>query len=88
MIFVRDDIPSKEIKVNILHFDIECLFREFNIRKAKWLVVGCYHPPPQNDDCYFYNLNKVLSSLNTNSENFYELWILTQKIMKLKFLVF
>ena len=35
MIFIRDDIPSKEIKVNFLHSDIECLFIELNIRKAK-----------------------------------------------------
>ena len=70
MVIVRDDIPSKEIKVNILHFNIECLFREFNIRKAKWLVVGCFHLPSQNDDYYFCNLSKVLDSLNSNYENF------------------
>ena len=45
MIFFRDGIPSKEIKVNFLSSNVECLFIELNIRKAKWLVVGCYHPP-------------------------------------------
>ena len=38
MIFIRDDIPSKEIKVNFLPSDIECLFIELNIRKVKWLI--------------------------------------------------
>ena len=33
MIFVRDDIPSKEIQVNFLPSDIECLFIELNIKK-------------------------------------------------------
>ena len=70
MIFVRDDIPSKEIKVSFLPSDGECLFIELNIRKVKWLVVGCYHPPSQNDDYYFCNLNKVLDSLNSNYEKF------------------
>ena len=44
MIFVRDDIPSKEIKVSFLPADVECLFMELNIRKVEWLVVGCYNP--------------------------------------------
>ena len=43
MIFVRDDIPTKEIKIKFLPSDIECLFKELNIRKTKWLIVGCYH---------------------------------------------
>ena len=69
MIFVRDHIPSKEIKVNFLPSDIQCLFIELNIRKVKWLV-GCYHPPSQNDDYYFCNLSKALDSLNSNYEKF------------------
>ena len=36
----------------------------------KWLVVGCYHPPSQNDDYYFCNLSKALDSLNSNYEKF------------------
>ena len=34
------------------------------------LVVGCYHPPSQNDDYYFCNLSKVFDRLNYNNENF------------------
>ena len=70
MIFVRDDIPSKEIKVSFLPADVECLFMELNIRKVEWLVVGCYHPLSQNADHYFCNLSKVLDSLNSNCEKF------------------
>ena len=69
-LFVRYDIPSKEIKVNFLPSDIVCLFIELNIRKVKWLDVGCYHPLSQNDDYYFCNFIKVLDSLNSISEKF------------------
>ena len=62
MIFVRDDIPTKEIKINFLPSDIECLFIEMNIRKTKWLIVGCYHPPSQNDNYFFHNLSKALKT--------------------------
>ena len=61
MIFIRDDIPSK---VNFVPSDIECLFIELNIREAKWLVVGCYHPPSQNDEYFFSNLSKTLNSFH------------------------
>ena len=70
MILFRDEIFSIEIKVNFLPSDIECLFIELNIRKVKWLVVGCYHPPSQNDDYYFCNLSEVLDSLNSKYEKF------------------
>ena len=43
---------------------------EINIRKTKWLIVGCYHPPSQNDNYFFYNLSKALDSLNSNYEKF------------------
>ena len=59
MIFVKDDIPTKEIKINFLPSDIECLFIEMNIRKTKWLIVGCYHPPSQNDNYFFHNLRQL-----------------------------
>ena len=70
MIFVRDDIPTKEIKIKFLPSNIVCLFIELNIRKTKWLIVGCYHPPSQNDNYFFYNLSKALDSLNSNYEKF------------------
>ena len=41
-----------------------------NIRKTKWLIVGCYHPPSQNDNYFFHNLSKALDSLNSNYEKF------------------
>ena len=70
MIFVRDDIPSKEIKISFLPSDIQCLFIEINIRKTKWLIVDRYHPPSQNDNYFFYNLSKALGNLNSNYEKF------------------
>ena len=41
-----------------------------NIRKTKWLIIGCYHPPSHNDNYFFHNLSKALGSLNSNYEKF------------------
>ena len=70
IIFARCDILLKEIKVNFLPSDTECLFIELNTRKTKCLVFGYYHPSSQNDDYYFCHLSKVLDSLNFNYEKF------------------
>ena len=61
---------SKEIKINFLSSDLERLSIELNIRKVKWLFVGCYHPPSENDNYYFCSLSKVLDSLSSKYEKF------------------
>ena len=45
MIYVRNDIPCKQLNNHRLPEDIECLFLELNFRKCKWLLCGTYYPP-------------------------------------------
>ena len=61
LIYVREDIPSKELKKHTFPDDIEGMFVEINLRKAKWLLFGSYHPPNQCDNYYF---DKVSNSLD------------------------
>ncbi len=61
LIFVREDIPSKELNDHVLPDYIEGIFIELNFRKSKWLLMGSYHPPKQPDEYYF---NKVTNSLD------------------------
>jgi len=61
LIYVRNDIPSKELGDHSLPIDIEGIFVELNFRKSKWLLFGTYHPPSQSDDYYF---SKVSNSLD------------------------
>ena len=60
MIYVREDISSKLLTKNVFPSDIECIFLELNFRKCKWLLVGTYHPPSQNDHYFFENLDKAI----------------------------
>ena len=60
MIYVRENIPSKLLTKHVLPSDIECIFLELNFRKCKWLLVGTYHPPSQNDHYFFENLDKAI----------------------------
>jgi exonuclease III len=61
LIYVREDIPSKELKQHSFPDDIEGIFVEINLRTSKWLLFGTYHPPNQSDEYYF---NKVSNSLD------------------------
>ena len=61
LIYIREDIPSRELNIHTSHYDIEGIFVELNFRKSKWLLFGSYHPPSQSDEYY---LNKVSSSLD------------------------
>ena len=62
MIYVSEDIPIKLLTKLVPPSDIECIFLELNFRKCKWLLVGTYHPPLQNDHYFFENLDKAIDA--------------------------
>ena len=60
MIYVRENTPNKLLTKHILQSDIECIFLELNFRKCKWLLLGTYHRPSQNDHYFFENLDSSI----------------------------
>ena len=64
LIYVREDIPSKQINNHSFSDGIEGIFVELNLRKTKWLILGTYHPPNQNDKFYFDNVGRALELYN------------------------
>ena len=49
LIYVREDIPSKQLFKHNFSSDIEGIFLEINLRKSKWLLFGTYHPQWQSN---------------------------------------
>ena len=47
-VYVREDIPCRELKFNLSQSHIEGIFLEINLRKTKWLVFGGYNPHKTN----------------------------------------
>ena len=41
-IYVREDIPNRELEIHNTPENIECIFIEINLIKTKWLFYGCY----------------------------------------------
>ena len=48
MIYVREDIPSRELTKHNLSKNVEAIFVEINLRKNKLLLVGTYHSTNQD----------------------------------------
>ena len=60
LIYVRAEIPCKQLEKHDFPDNIEGIFVEITFRKAKWLILGTYHPPSQNDGFYFDKLAHAL----------------------------
>jgi len=57
LIYVREDISSKQLTKHTFNNDIEGIFLELNLNKYKLLVFGTYHPPTQENKYYFDNIS-------------------------------
>ena len=56
LIYVKENILSKELDKHNFPSDIEGMFIEINFRSCKWLLLGSYHPPHQSQtDQYYFN---------------------------------
>ena len=62
IIYVRDDIPSKQLTRHKLPEDIEGIFIEVNLRKSKWLISGTYRPPCQSAEYIFKHIGFALDT--------------------------
>ena len=60
LIYVRQNIPSRQLKKHKFADNIEGVFVEINFYKSKWLLFGTYHPPSQNKNFYFENVGRAL----------------------------
>ena len=65
---VREDIPSRELKIHNNAEDIESIFIEINLIKTKWLFCGFYHPPSQSDQYFFENTGKALDKYSKHDK--------------------
>ena len=53
IVYVRDDIPSKQLTKHKRLDGIEGVLIEVNLRKIKWLIFGTYRPPSQSVEYSF-----------------------------------
>ena len=69
LLYVREDIPSKNINIKDLAQDIECLFVEINLYKKKWLIGGVYNPCKTMISSYLDHLSNCVDNCLPKYDN-------------------
>ena len=68
MFYVNKDLPCKNLTTKIDNL-AKTIFLEINIQSSKWLFVGCYKPPSQNEEFFISNLSKTINAFSTKYDN-------------------
>ena len=69
LIYVREDIPYKELKSEDITGGIECIFFEINLRKIKWILMAGYNPHKDIISNFLSNVSKKLDQYMKNYDN-------------------
>ena len=56
LLYIREDIPCKELKLNTHPHGIKEIFVEVNLKKNKWLLFATHCPLSQGDEYFFDEL--------------------------------
>ena len=69
LVYIKETIPSKELKQFIIPKDLQILPIEINLRKSKWLIIPTYRPPSTPENYFLDHMNKVIEYYSHKYEN-------------------
>ena len=69
MLYINDNIPCRPLNEHPKFSDLELLVFELHQWKRKWLFLGIYKPPCQNDIEFLNLINSILDHYLTRYEN-------------------
>ena len=69
IVYVREDIVSKELKSHPQDINIEGIFIEINLRSRRWLLFAGYNNLKSNISNYLYKLGQCLGTYLSKYEN-------------------
>ena len=73
LIYVKEDIPCKQLAKHILSDGMEGIFVEISLRKTKWLLFGGYRPPRHQAEYFLKHVNYALHTYRQTSISSLEL---------------
>ena len=79
--YINENITSKTVNVEGIEKDCEIVLIEFSIKTRKWLCIGIYKPPLQNENNFLDNLSSVIN-MKTLGWLAIATWLLRTKTMK------
>ena len=79
---MNENFPCKSLTTEIDNLT-DTIFLEVNFESSKWLFVGCYKPPSQNEE-YFYQYCNLSKTINAFSTKYNCSWVtLIQQLLNL-----
>ena len=69
LLYVKNDIPCKKIRLPTLPHDIECIFIEIKLRKTKYILIGGYNPRKEDISRFLNHVGNELDKLLVNYDN-------------------
>ena len=70
ILFVKEYIPCKLLNTFRLSEECEIISIDFSISNKKWLLLGIYNPPSQNEALFVEQIKLALNTYSTPYENF------------------
>ena len=70
LLYVNESLPGKIINSYKFKENSEIIVFEFSVSNKKWLLLGNYRPPSQNDLSFISELNLALNFFSPIYENF------------------
>ena len=67
--YVNENIPCKMVSVERVSDDCEIILIEFSVKTRKWLYIGLYRPPSQNDKNFLDKLSLIMNKLTCQFDN-------------------
>ena len=69
LIYISENVVSKELKWPSKPKDVECIFLEINLRKQKWILMGGYNPKKESISYFLDHVSHYLDKQMTNYDN-------------------
>ena len=69
LLYVRDDIPCKEVKSHTLPSNVECMLIEIKLRKRKYILVAGYNPHKDMISYFLTHVGNTLDKLLVGYDN-------------------
>ena len=65
---MNENIPCKSLTTEIDNLT-ETTFLEVNVQSSRWVFMGCYKPPSQNEEFFISNLSKTINAFSGKHDN-------------------
>ena len=70
LLYINENIPSRELNEHTLSDDIEIMCVEINLKKQKWVLISIYRPPNMNERYFLDHLSRVIDCYSKKYDRF------------------